>query len=156
MQSIKGYVLIARSIGEGLDVLFGESKIPKQGYQSLGTNGLTPYKTRETLELGKLELMGRTKCLVELARLELFVAEIEDELTRLNPPYIIIENRSKRYEETTTLLLIGKQVDGKPSFYGRALLEQNGFLGYDSLSDVKYRASEILRQTWVSPAIAQF
>ena len=157
VQNINGYVLILRAVGE-LGILFGESRIPRQKYQSLRTNGLTPYKTIETLELGKLELISREKCLVELARLELVVAESEDELSRLNPPYIIIENWSKRDEESVTLGLIGKQVENKPSFDGRALLEQNGFLGYDSLRDVKYRAGEILRQSGgrVSSAIAQF
>ncbi len=163
MKEIRGFVCIADVVeGKKVEIrfLFGKNMGRGTGaYESLETNGLTPFANLAEARIAKEQLQHRKNPqfkMVSIAKIEMELAENEKDLFLLRKrKRLVVIMRIPDSKET---IPIGRFVEGRPSCYPvpGAYLSDNGLKPFPSFERAEYVGQEVMRQAQCGAQIATF
>lgn len=164
MRVIDGYVCIATTLpnskGYQREFLFGPDVDDQDSsYANLSSNDLTPFASRYGAIKGKKELSKRKDFTsVRVARLEMKVAEREEELEEFRNHKSLVVVMIVKDSSSVDYRLIGPIVEGKPAYHPipGAFLYDTGFTTFKNFERARYVASEVVRQAESIAPIASF
>lgn len=160
MRNERGYICSVRFEGAEGEYWFGpktNQKIPLDLSDRFNTNGLKPFPTKEDAEKAKAEILEKRKGVktVNLARLELDIAETQEEITLLKgkESLVVIADR-----EGGDKAILGSAAEGglKIGYVPGALIETNGGLSFPNYESALYSAQEMVRQARSNSTLARF
>jgi len=154
MRKIDGYVCVTQSRREAnLNLIFGiNTGGGTASYQNIETNDFRPFNTEDDANKGKRDLERIMKFDVRIAKLEMAIAETEEEIEQLeNDNFVVIMRIEMNWQP-----ILGPYVEGRPFMYPLpgAYLTANGFTTYNSLERAMHQAREVNRQGGCGARIA--
>ena len=155
MRFVRGFICLAQA--EGQLIPFGTNSGGGQRmYESLYTNGLTPFPNRVVAIQARMQLLKRSDLgAISLAYLEMDVAETEEEITKLatGDRFAVVVRLDKNEYR-----LLGRPVEGKPEAYPLpgADLRDNEMQTWPSLEVAVDAARDTARQTMSWTTVAAF
>lgn len=164
MRHIKGYIFLAYD--KYRVFMMGKKVDPtlKQNYENIETNGLNTYKSEQEAEATRKEFEKERKIKTNIARLEMKIAEIEEEIYQFGGKESLVVIKKIREEKWKQDTIYGPISKGRLNAYplpGARLIE-NGYRtfhnkrGRSAFEQAIHLLTEINRQGQSPATIATF